>query len=107
MAASYRIRRIGRLRTKSPLVPYTTLFRSDPVRRSDRPLGVPLGRAVHPHAVAPEHPAESRRRRVAAPLPEDLEESRLGLGDPKSTRLNSSHLVISYAVFCWKKKRAI
>src|SRR5256885_10744238 len=31
----------------------------------------------------------------------------LGLGDRKSTRLNSSHLVISYAVFCLKKKKKI
>src|SRR5688500_19658307 len=30
---------------------------------------------------------------------------RLGGGDRKSTRLNSSHLVISYAVFCLKKKK--
>src|SRR2546426_2142766 len=30
--------------------------------------------------------------------------SRAGIGDRKSTRLNSSHLVISYAVFCLKKK---
>src|SRR5256885_15605071 len=38
---------------------------------------------------------------IAGPLPESLE---LILGDRKSTRLNSSHLVISYAVFCLKKK---
>src|SRR5256885_7038447 len=31
----------------------------------------------------------------------------IGIGDRKSTRLNSSHLVISYAVFCLKKKKAI
>src|SRR5690625_7066387 len=32
--------------------------------------------------------------------------SRVGQGDRKSTRLNSSHVAISYAVFCLKKKRA-
>src|SRR5262245_66639211 len=35
----------------------------------------------------------------------DRVEPRLGLGDRKSTRLNSSHLGISYAVFCLKKKK--
>src|SRR5688500_19721632 len=35
----------------------------------------------------------------------DIERRNLGDGDRKSTRLNSSHLVISYAVFCLKKKK--
>src|SRR2546426_2755879 len=34
-----------------------------------------------------------------------LESAEFGFGDRKSTRLNSSHLVISYAVFCLKKKK--
>src|SRR5256885_17043264 len=65
---------------RSTLFPYTTLFRSLP--RPD-PGGVPRGDLV------------PRHERGAHPAP----------GDRKSTRLNSSHLVISYAVFCLKKKK--
>src|SRR5256885_7900124 len=72
---------------RSTLFPYTTLFRS---------LGVL--RALPGHAAAQ---APAARGHAAA---------RGGLGrgahrDRKSTRLNSSHLVISYAVFCLKKKK--
>src|SRR5256885_7208076 len=63
---------------RSTLFPYTTLFRSG----RDRGGGVPF----YQIDVAPER-REVRRTR-----------------DRKSTRLNSSHLVISYAVFCLKKK---
>src|SRR5256885_5831457 len=79
---------------RSTLFPYTTLF------RSDRPLGRPeLPRAAG--AGAREH--AGRVRAPGAPL-------RAGAGggasrDRKSTRLNSSHLVISYAVFFLKKKK--
>src|SRR5438132_9412840 len=67
---------------RSTLFPYTTLFRA---RRS----GVlPRGR---------EHRRDDGRR-VREPG------ARLRGGDRKSTRLNSSHTVISYAVFCLKKK---
>src|SRR5256885_13040665 len=67
---------------RSTLFPYTTLFRSD-AEAEDR--GDP-GR----HVAELERPAGG----VA------------GAGaDRKSTRLNSSHLVISYAVFCLKKKK--
>src|SRR2546426_8652132 len=57
-----------------------------------------------------------QRRRTGAPVPwidgragaaaaPDLRHAVGGAGDRKSTRLNSSHLVISYAVFCLKKKK--
>src|SRR5256885_7896696 len=62
---------------RSTLFPYTTLFRSKG-----------LGPTV------PE---------LAKKLPARLE--KLSFRDRKSTRLNSSHLVISYAVFCLKKKK--
>src|SRR2546426_3343887 len=79
---------------RSTLFPYTTLFRS--VFRTDGPPYDPrhrrrglLGR---------------RRRRIC-----EVEVHIRGRGgerpDRKSTRLNSSHLVISYAVFCLKKKK--
>src|SRR5256885_8655186 len=46
------------------------------------------------------------RRTAARALREDrAHHRRLRFGDRKSTRLNSSHLVISYAVFCLKKKK--
>src|SRR6266496_5617049 len=64
---------------RSTLFPYTTLFRS---RSSPRPL------PEHPHWRGP-----ARRRGAGC------------LRDRKSTRLNSSHVEISYAVFCLKKKK--
>src|SRR2546430_13496592 len=70
---------------RSTLFPYTTLFRSQLRRLGRRRRGRPAGRAVPP--AVPQGP---RRRR-------DL--------DRKSTRLNSSHSQISYAVFCLKKKK--
>src|SRR3989337_4184719 len=68
---------------RSTLFPYTTLFRSGGrVRRARRPCGAHR-RPVHPGA-----DAGARGDHV----------------DRKSTRLNSSHGSISYAVFCLKKK---
>src|SRR5690554_7689712 len=60
---------------RSTLFPYTTLFRSIPL----------LDEFVHG-------------------LPGSLQAARLEIQDRKSTRLNSSHVRISYAVFCLKKK---
>src|SRR5258707_11026950 len=80
---------------RSTLFPYTTLFRS---QHADR-------EAVNPRLVPPHQVVE--RARFAAP--EGLQEREVrvaGLGkDRKSTRLNSSHANISYAVFCLKKKK--
>src|SRR2546422_3388195 len=84
---------------RSTLFPYTTLFRSPRVAQPEldaghrrvepgKPLG---GTAVERHVavVVLEHPG------VEDP------------GDRKSTRLNSSHGYISYAVFCLKKKKIL
>src|SRR3712207_8348527 len=81
---------------RSTLFPYTTLFRSEhdtaPAVLDREPLAVVLRRA-----------AEECGREAAGNL--------LGVDDPargrdrKSTRLNSSHANISYAVFCLKKKK--
>src|SRR5256885_7943864 len=73
---------------RSTLFPYTTLFRSEQCHDA----GAKLRPADHP----PEF-LESHSR------PEAKFEKTT---DRKSTRLNSSHLVISYAVFCLKKKTA-
>src|SRR5256885_3909982 len=80
---------------RSTLFPYTTLFRSiahdafhrdvEPARQTRDVVRVRLARAV----------LDARERRSR--------DARL-VRDRKSTRLNSSHLVISYAVFCLKKK---
>src|SRR5256885_12386018 len=77
---------------RSTLFPYTTLFRSFPTGgRGRASCSVELVLQLH-------HLAEEQLCRpicvVHALLPPDR----------KSTRLNSSHLVISYAVFCLKKK---
>src|SRR5256885_8625291 len=49
--------------------------------------------------------SEAGQGTTQAPANEVVEEIRKAGGDRKSTRLNSSHLVISYAVFCLKKKK--
>src|SRR5256885_3130776 len=82
---------------RSTLFPYTTLFRSD---RSFRTAvsAMLLGEIVIFAIGVPWLMAS-----INVPLEKGLE---FGLyPDRKSTRLNSSHLVISYAVFCLKKKK--
>src|SRR5256885_6837196 len=84
---------------RSTLFPYTTLFRSRRVRRRHGQL--------RPHRVQ----RRRRRRRDCRRAGDHAswiasDDARDGGGrDRKSTRLNSSHLVISYAVFCLKKKK--
>src|SRR3712207_7993612 len=85
---------------RSTLFPYTTLFRS-PVAGEDRRVHVDVVErhvageleAQHDHPGDPEEEDVARRR----------EHVRRIEGDRKSTRLNSSHANISYAVFCLKK----
>src|SRR5438876_5761119 len=71
---------------RSTLFPYTTLFRS--------------GDEAHVRASLPAVQLQRRRHDAVHQPFGDLE----GLVDRKSTRLNSSHPSISYAVFCLKKK---
>src|SRR5256885_8356048 len=82
---------------RSTLFPYTTLFRSFVV--------APHG----PGSLREQRPGLGRRRRVVthqvgltalAHADQSVGRARLAARDRKSTRLNSSHLVISYAVFC-------
>src|SRR5258708_31513051 len=68
---------------RSTLFPYTTLFRSGAT--------VPDDHDIHVHGFQ---------------IPCRIQE-RLALEDRKSTRLNSSHQIISYAVFCLKKKKSL
>src|SRR5256885_11956460 len=69
---------------RSTLFPYTTLFRSE----CESKWGFAIGTLDENRSVGRRICREKRR-------------------DRKSTRLNSSHLVISYAVFCLKKKKKI
>src|SRR2546426_6330284 len=78
---------------RSTLFPYTTLFRSRDAGVAARPRHSPAGEGATRRVL--------RRRRELQRLPDSDAATR----DRKSTRLNSSHLVISYAVFCLKKKK--
>src|SRR3712207_8482560 len=85
---------------RSTLFPYTTLFRSVVTEARERSVGRGPWRPV-PHA-AGHVPVD----RVVEQPGGESEQSSLHLGeDRKSTRLNSSHANISYAVFCLKKKK--
>src|SRR5438132_6627700 len=78
--------------TRSTLFPYTTLFRSN----TDQPLAqMSKNRQGELDALTSDRFAGAVKARNVV------------LTDRKSTRLNSSHTVISYAVFCLKKKRAV
>src|SRR5436309_8461468 len=87
---------------RSTLFPYTTLFRSqvrlDPVG-ADPPSRVQGDRGVQLAASA-----RGRHRHLARADPAPAHHDQLQ-PDRKSTRLNSSHVKISYAVFCLKKKK--
>src|SRR5690606_41987879 len=91
----------------STLFPYTTLFRSP-----DRVL-VRVARHLARHQPSDperEHLGRQVQRGVHRSQPLDpigLVEKPAPMEDRKSTRLNSSHVKISYAVFCLKKKRSI
>src|SRR2546422_6946959 len=91
---------------RSTLFPYTTLFRS--ILKSGRThmmdaVPIRLGQEFSSYATAMRRAADVLRQ-----AQEGLRELGLGgsaVGDRKSTRLNSSHGYISYAVFCLKKKK--
>src|SRR3712207_7501248 len=85
---------------RSTLFPYTTLFRSQAgyTLLSEEPVIVEdlaMETRFRPPPLLLEHGVASSMTVVIA-----------GRGDRKSTRLNSSHANISYAVFCLKKKKA-
>src|SRR5256885_10900976 len=79
---------------RSTLFPYTTLFRSG----REQKVYYSYSQISHKHNVPDDGlPLQSQQ------LPQSGKEAK----DRKSTRLNSSHLVISYAVFCLKKKKHV
>src|SRR2546426_3961211 len=88
---------------RSTLFPYTTLFRSDlPVDPGVRVLRREHERARPLHRAAARPDGGDREENAGGPA--CASRRALPRVDRKSTRLNSSHLVISYAVFCLKKK---
>src|SRR2546427_7121435 len=82
---------------RSTLFPYTTLFRSK--RAKSRGRGVVSARGTRRARVG--------RGRALAKRPRRSTRKTLRGTDRKSTRLNSSHSQISYAVFCLKKKKML
>src|SRR2546427_6999722 len=79
---------------RSTLFPYTTLFRSPAAAAEE--WDVPITEA----------PPDAEAVAVdSAPPPPKPAWNEAAVGDRKSTRLNSSHSQISYAVFCLKKKK--
>src|SRR2546426_3426020 len=91
---------------RSTLFPYTTLFRSDVYRGAEGTAGE-LHMIIDPSPRARKSPICDNKGCVDSRLGGDAiaRQLRARLPDRKSTRLNSSHLVISYAVFCLKKKK--
>src|SRR2546430_10425395 len=96
---------------RSTLFPYTTLFRS---RRGDDPLeaAAAVVEVDSEDGLDPVSPAQGQKEQRPAQAREaglDPESRRSACSsdatDRKSTRLNSSHSQISYAVFCLKKQR--
>src|SRR5260221_8359702 len=85
---------------RSTLFPYTTLFRSKNRNRSQTPPWpqMPRVRERTPHP-------RLRRGLIIVPSSGEFTHAAQLIIDRKSTRLNSSHTVISYAVFCLKKKK--
>src|SRR3712207_7196635 len=87
---------------RSTLFPYTTLFRSRAIRNPPPP---PTGDGMNPgrlrQRAATSDGAAAPARRARGRRSPALNQQQ----DRKSTRLNSSHANISYAVFCLKKKK--
>src|SRR5256885_5363821 len=93
---------------RSTLFPYTTLFRSEPKQHANVPQHEAVGDGAgdcqgRRHGLALDLVSAGLVADRDRPLIGEPAERRAFL-DRKSTRLNSSHLVISYAVFCLKKK---
>src|SRR2546430_8999473 len=90
---------------RSTLFPYTTLFRS---------IGIGVAKNADPTTTREFFQFViqitagrfgDKKSALFGERPEHWKSNRAGLGDRKSTRLNSSHSQISYAVFCLKKKK--
>src|SRR3712207_7675167 len=88
---------------RSTLFPYTTLFRSDPAAPPAPPV---TGTQIQMESTAYCLRGQTATGVQAGPGVVAVDPNVIPLGrDRKSTRLNSSHANISYAVFCLKKKK--
>src|SRR2546430_3819738 len=85
---------------RSTLFPYTTLFRSGAGRHARRDLRIEFRGIQAPLF------ARITAEKLFIQLAPDFADDDVFGGDRKSTRLNSSHSQISYAVFCLKKKKS-
>src|SRR2546427_8819982 len=86
---------------RSTLFPYTTLFRSSCLEQAVPQCQLPSQQPFFDAAGRGHRECE----RVAVERPSESGDIQYGEEDRKSTRLNSSHSQISYAVFCLKKKK--
>src|SRR5256884_2932029 len=84
---------------RSTLFPYTTLFRSLILQDGRNYKNIEFTQVRYTPGT------RNQRRQVASPKVRRRRETPKPLRDRKSTRLNSSHGYISYAVFCLKKKK--
>src|SRR5437870_9844732 len=89
---------------RSTLFPYTTLFRSQD-KKHDRKVAIKVLRRELAASLGAER--FLREIQIAARLAHPHILPLIDSGDRKSTRLNSSHVAISYAVFCLKKKTGV
>src|SRR3712207_7149691 len=91
---------------RSTLFPYTTLFRSlAGLEERHAAVGVDDRRAAELGGVADDPALDDARPGAVADAADDRLRPEQVAEDRKSTRLNSSHANISYAVFCLKKKK--
>src|SRR2546430_12129119 len=86
---------------RSTLFPYTTLFRSE---LSGAGMSRENARTTHTSALPPDFEHVEKRLHRFTGVPDHVKAQIWDWLDRKSTRLNSSHSQISYAVFCLKKK---
>src|SRR3712207_8440160 len=95
---------------RSTLFPYTTLFRSSPDKKIPKAYYVAynvMHSAITGVVVGALWSKLVRREWALLGIPLHIGIDRGLFGDRKSTRLNSSHANISYAVFCLKKKKTL
>src|SRR5690348_17589617 len=89
---------------RSTLFPYTTLFRSGLKENVIIGKLIPAGTGLERYRNIRVEPTEEARAAAYSVVGYDTYDYDFGNTDRKSTRLNSSHPSISYAVFCLKKK---
>src|SRR5690348_17440170 len=94
--------------TRSTLFPYTTLFRSDPRASDNQNSNSQNDKEGQDQAGGQEQSGNSNNSSLLSKMKEAMQNLLSSMKqDRKSTRLNSSHPSISYAVFCLKKKKKI